>query len=203
MMRDKRFDSLKEAEAGAKEVRCLWLLGHAVSFRECARVLRQLHAVQEIRLGWQSWMALPKELATLRELRSLTVLNTPLQCFPDFLAVCPKLTELVLRGTDIETIPAAIQEFRTLRRLDASDNPLRVIPPELGRMPELLELRLTEAQLSTLPDSLRALPRLRSLMLAGNRFSTTEAQRVRGWFRRGVASVFGSDEKRAPIGGLG
>jgi hypothetical protein len=194
MARDKKFDSLEEAERCAKEVRCLWLLGHDASFRECSRVLRQLGGVREIRLGWQTWMALPRELGDLRELRSLTVLNTPVQSFPDFLAACPKLTELVLRGTDIETIPASIREFRGLRRLDASNNPLRQISSELGSLPELRELLLTEARLRSLPDSLRALPRLQRLMLTGNRFSTSEAQRIRGWFRRGVVSVFGSDE---------
>lgn len=194
MKRDKRYNSLEEAEPCAKEVRCLWLLGGDVPFRQCARVLRKLSEVREIRLGWQYWMALPRELGELRELRSLTVLNTPIQSFPHFLASCPKLTELILRGTDIETIPASIQEFRALRRLDASSNPLRQVAPELGGVPELRELILTESGLSTLPDSLRALPRLGKLMLTGNRFSTIEAQRVRSWFRSGVVSVFGCNK---------
>ena len=194
MLRNKRFESLEEAESRPKEVRCLWLLGNNISFRACSRVLRQLTEVREIRLGWQSWMALPRGLGELGELRSLTVVNTPIQSFPDFLAGCPKLTELVLRDTDIETIPASIQKFRALRRLDASNNPLTQISSELGGMPELRQLILTEAGLSSLPDSLRALPRLRRLMLTGNRFSSIEAHRVRGWFRRGVVSVSGSDK---------
>jgi hypothetical protein len=52
------------------------------SFAAFARLLRRLAGVQEIRLGWQWWMALPKELAELRELRSLTVLNKLIQRFP-------------------------------------------------------------------------------------------------------------------------
>jgi Leucine-rich repeat (LRR) protein len=139
-------------------------------------------------------VALPKELADLRELRSLTVLNTPIQKFPDFLAACPHLAELVLRGTDIATIPATVEEFRALRRLDLSNNPLSQIAPELGRLSKLQQLILTDDGLSTLPDSLSALHRLGKLVLSGNRFTRAEAARVRRWFRRGVVLVGGRDD---------
>jgi Leucine-rich repeat (LRR) protein len=104
------------------------------------------------------------------------------------------LAELVLRGTDIATIPATVEEFRALRRLDLSNNPLSQIAPELGRLSKLQRLILTDDGLSTLPDSLSALHRLGKLVLSGNRFTRAEAARVRRWFRRGVVLVGGRDE---------
>ncbi len=194
MFRNERCNSLEAAEAHAGTIRRLWLLGNSVSFVAFSRLLRRLTAVQEIRLGWQSWMALPKELAYLTELRSLTVLNIPVQNFPAFLATCPKLTELVLRDTDITTIPASIREFRGLRQLDVSNNPLTQLPSELGLLPELQELIVTEAGLTTLPDALSALKHLRRLMLTGNRLTQAEALRIRSWFADGVVSASGTDE---------
>jgi Leucine-rich repeat (LRR) protein len=127
----------------------------------------------------------------LRELRSLSVLNTPIQSFPAFLTSCPRLTELVLRGTNIANIPASVQAFRHLRRLDFSNNPVQ------GRLPELRELQLADDGLKELPESIAGLRRLRSLALAGNCFSAIEAARVRGWFRRGVVSVWSRDDVAA------
>lgn len=194
LFRQKRYVTLEEAEACPAEVRQLVLLGQDVSFVAFSRLLRYLTGVREIRLGWQSWMALPKGLADLQELRSLTVLNTPVQRFPDFLTACPHLAELVLRGTDISSIPASVQEFRRLRRLDFSNNPVSQIPPELGRLPELRELQLAGDGLSSLPDSLSALCHLRRFVLTGNHFTRDEALRVRSWFRPGVVLAWGSDK---------
>jgi len=194
MSPEKRCDSLESAEKRPEIVRRLSLLNQDVSFAAFSQLLPRLIGVREIRLGWLWWMALPKELAGLRELRSLTVLNTPIQKFPDFLAACPHLSELVLRGTDIATIPATVEEFRALRSLDFSNNPLSQIAPELGRLPALRELQLADNGLRSLPESLSGLPSLRKLLLAGNRFSLAEAGKVRSWFRKGVVSVWGRDE---------
>ena len=190
----KQYESLEEVAAHPTAVRRLSLTRPGLDFGAFSSILPQLSGVREIHLGWQSWVELPHELSKLRELRSLTVLNTPIRCFPAFLASCPHLTELVLRGTDIATIPASVQEFRSLRHLDVSNSPLIGIPGELGCLPELRELILADDGLSTLPDSLIGLRRLRSLVLAGNPFTGAEASRIRGWFRQGVVSVWGNDD---------
>jgi Leucine-rich repeat (LRR) protein len=182
MFRRKPHDSLQEAGVRPEAVRRLWLIRAGVSFEAFSTLLPQLTNVREIRLGWQSWAELPSRLSELREIRSLSVLNIPIQSFPAFLTSCPRLTELVLRGTNIASIPA-VQAFRHLRRLDFSNNPVQTIPPELGRLPELRELQLADDGLKELPESIAGLRRLRSLALAGNCFSAVEAARVRGWFR--------------------
>jgi Leucine-rich repeat (LRR) protein len=197
MLRRKRYDSLQEAGVRPEAVRRLWLIRAGVSFEAFSTLLPQLTNVLEIRLGWQSWTELPSRLSELRGIRSLSVLNIPIQSFPAFLTSCPRLTELVLRGTNIASIPASVQAFRHLRRLDFSNNPVQKIPPELGRLPELRELQLADDGLKELPQSIAGLRRLRSLALAGNCFSAIEAARVRGWFRRGVVSVWSRDDVAA------
>ena len=194
MFRRKPCNSLEEAVAHPNAVRRLWLIRPGVGFGAFVTLLPQLTSVREIHLGWQSWTELPQELTGLRELRSFTVLNTPILSFPSFLASCPNLTALVLRGTDIANIPASVQAFRHLQRLDFSNNPVREIPPELGHLSGLRELHLADDGLKTLPESIAALQRLRSLALAGNSFNAVEASRVRGWFRHGVVSVWSKDE---------
>jgi len=194
MFHGKPYCSLQEAAVRPAAVRRLWLRHAGVSFEAFSTLLPQLTNVREVLLGWQSWAELPDSLSELREMRSLIVLNTPIQSFPAFLASCPRLTELVLRGTDIASIPASVRAFRHLRRLDFSNNPVQEIPPELGRLPELRELQLADDGLKELPESIAGLRRLRSLGLAGNCFSTIEASRVRGWFRRGVVAVWSRDD---------
>jgi Leucine-rich repeat (LRR) protein len=194
MVRHKPVKSLEEAGARPTAVQRLWLIQPGVRFEAFSALLPQLTGVREIHLGWQSWTELPRELSELPELRSFTVLNTPIQNFPAFLASCPHLAALALRGTDITSIPASVHAFRQLRRLDFSNNPVQEIPPELGQLSELRELQLTDNGLQTLPYSIANLRRLRSLALAGNSFSASEASRVRSWFRNGVLSVWSSEE---------
>ena len=197
MFRPKRCDSLEEAAARPSAIQRLWLIHPGVSFDAFSTLLPQVTNLREIQLGWQSWTELPEELSRLRELRSFTVLNTPIQNFPAFLASCPRLIELTLRGTAISSIPSTVQAFGHLRRLDFSNNPVREIPPELGQLSDLREIQLADLGLKSLPGSIARLRRVRNLALAGNCFSAIEAARVRGWFRRGVVSVRSKDEMTA------
>ncbi|HSI15746.1 MAG TPA: leucine-rich repeat domain-containing protein [Chthoniobacter sp.] len=194
MFSRKPCDLLEEAVAHPSAIRRLRLNRPGVSFEAFSQLLPQLTHIREIQLGWQTWTELPQSLSDLQELRSLAVLNTPIQSFPAFLASCPHLTELVLRGTGITSIPASVQAFRHLRRLDFSNNLTQEIPHEIGQLSELKELQLADNGLKSLPESVADLRHLRSLALAGNRFSVIEASRVRGWFRSGVVSVSSSDD---------
>jgi Leucine-rich repeat (LRR) protein len=185
MFRSPPCESLEEAAARPLAVRRLRLFKHGLAFDTFAALLPQLSKVREIELGWQSWTELPEALSRLQSLRSFCVLNTSIQCFPAFLASCPRLTGLYLRGTDITSIPPSVQAFRHLRRFDFSNNPVQEIPPELGHLPELRYLQLADLRLKTLPGSLANLRRLHTLCLAGNCFSPDEVSRIRAWFRRG------------------
>jgi Leucine-rich repeat (LRR) protein len=191
MFSSKTCDSLEEAGKRPSAVRRLWLIRPGVGFDSFSKLLPQLTQVREIHLGWQSWAGLPEALSQLPVLRSLTVLNTPIRRFPSFLASCPRLSELVLRGTNITSIPRSVQAFRHLRHLDFSNHPVREIPPELGQWSKLRDIQLADLGLKSLPGSIAGLRHVRSLALAGNRFSAREAARIRGWFRPGVVSGCG------------
>lgn len=197
MFRRDPCESLEKAAANPEAVRHLRLIRGFEDLEAFATVAAKLSNVRKIELGWQSWGVLPEQLAELSELRSFTVLNTPIQTFPEFLAACSHLSELVLRGTSITSIPASVQAFRNLRYLDFSNNPTRTISPEIGKLAELRELQLADLGLKSLPESIAGLRHMRRLALAGNSFSAVQAARVRGWFRRGAVFVWSTDEVAA------
>lgn len=189
MFRRTVYRSIEEAGAHPANVRRLQLFEAGLTVEAFAELIPRLAHVRDIEVGWQSWTELPHELSKLEKLCSLRVFNTPIQIFPGFIASCPRLVELVLRGTDIAGIPKSVNTLQHLQRLDFSNNPVREISPELGQLSNLRELQLSDNGLTTLPQSVAGLRRLRSLGLAGNCFSTVEAARIRGWYPHGVVTV--------------
>jgi len=205
MFERKKYDSLEAASVRPSSVWNLSLISCGVSLDAFRSLLPQLTHLQVLRVGWQAWTELPKELSELKELRSFTILNTPIKLFPVFLSSCPCLAELTLRGTDISAIPTEVQDFRHLKHLDFSNNPVRQIPSELSNLSELRELRLADNGLLMLPTSISNMRKLRTLALAGNCFSTTEAQKIQDWFPKEVVSVWSKDKMvvQPSVGGDG
>ncbi len=189
MFRRTVYRSIQDAAVHPANVRRLQLFKAGEAAEAFADLVPRLTHVRDIEVGWQSWTELPYELSKLRKLCSLRVFNTPIQTFPDFIGSCPRLVELVLRGTDIAGIPQSVQALHHLQRLDFSNNPVHEISTELGHLQKLRELQLSDNGLTTLPHSVAELRRLRSLVLAGNCFSAIEAARIRGWYPGGVVSV--------------
>lgn len=86
--------------------------------------------LREFEIGWLDWTELPRELALIRTLRSVTSLNAPIRRFPAFLASCPKLQRLCIQGGDIESVPEDILQFGALKDMDLGNNPLATFPME-------------------------------------------------------------------------
>lgn len=181
--------TLASAAMFPRTVRGLRLIKSGCSLEECRALLPCLTELREFTVGWQDWRSLPPELAQLPKLKTVVVLNTPLRDFPVFLGSCVRLTQLVLRGTDITTLPHAVRALQCLRRFDCSNNPLVAVPPELGDLANLSELVLHGNGLSDVPESLTRLHQLRHLGLTGNRLPLPRRMLIHEWFPRGVLTI--------------
>lgn len=111
-------------------------------FERCSELLPLCSNLREFEIGWLDWTELPKELALIQTLRSVTSLNAPIRRFPAFLASCPKLQTLCIRGGDIESVPEEILQFRALRDMDLGNNPLATFPMEWRSRLRLRRLQL-------------------------------------------------------------
>lgn len=193
--------SLEDAEANPQNVGVLELFGPlkdsfiaAQSFSRLKELAPKLVKLRSFCVASYPWFDLPAELLQLNSLKAVRILNLPLKTFPPFCSA-NEITSLAIRGTDLEVLPPSIASLRQLRELDVSDNPLRSIDPALGTLPNLQKLCLADNGLTTLPEELSRLTNLRQLILVGrNRFSQSEAKRIRSWFRSNVVSIVGSDE---------
>lgn len=187
LLKPKWYHSLEEAELRPEKVRSLRLL-HSELGTMTGR-LRRLVRLEELSFGWCSGVELPEDIRFLAGLRTLKVLNTPIQTIPGWLSDCPRLHRLMVRGTAIAEVPASLGLLTSLEYLELGCNDLRSVPAELGNLRNLRVLSLPDNLLTCLPEDFRNLTRLHLLMLVGNRFSHDEAERIRAWYGRKVVSV--------------
>lgn len=164
------------------------------SLGDFAEILPSLSRLEWLAVRQQSWDRLPEELGQCSGLRSIVVLNCPIQVFPTMLARLPALSELVVRGTEIQELPPAIGELQALEYLDYSNNPTPSVPEEIGSLQRLRFLQLADLGLTSLPSSIEALSNLEGLALAGNRFTHSIADEIRGRFDRPIVTVHGYSE---------
>jgi hypothetical protein len=143
------YESVEEALKKPASVKRLYLHGDgwdvpSLPLERCAELLNLTINLRDLQIGWQSWSSLPIELGRLLHLRRMTVLNTPIKRFPDFLKACPHLQEITLRGTDITEIPESIIEFRKLRSLDIGNNAFRSMPNGISQLHYLKKLGIAD-----------------------------------------------------------
>lgn len=185
------YTSIKEAQKNPKRVQRLQLFHHKVhrfpnNESLCPRNLAQFKNLEELHIGWCSDAQFPDEIQTLKRLKALFCLNTPIQALPDWLFSCTSLRRLIVRGTDIRAIPDYIERLSDLRMIDFGNNSLPAAPAVLGSLHNLKSLRLPDNCLTDLPVEISRLSRLSSLGLVNNAFSKPEADKIRSWFRPGV-----------------
>jgi serine/threonine protein kinase len=86
------------------------------------------------------------------------------------------LTELVLYGNQLTSLPAELGALTALRVLNLSGNQLTSLPAELGALTALTKLFLQDNQLTSLPGELGALTALTFLRLDGNQLTSLPAE---------------------------
>lgn len=112
---------------------------------------------------------IPPEIATLTNLRKLTIDGTQLSTLPEEIGQLTALTSVTIHGTPITTLPPAIADLRNLELLDASNNAIAILPDEIGNLTALTKLTLSNNMLTEIPPSIGNLTNLTSLDLRNNK----------------------------------
>lgn len=191
ILKPKLYLSMEEAEKCPTQVRRLQLYHHNVHVFPndqslCPARLGKFVNLEELHIGGCSDAQLPDEIQTLRQLKTLVCLNTPIQALPDWLFSCSSLRHLVVRGSDVRSIPDDIRRLSELRHLDLGNNGLSAVPAGLGSLHKLKTLDLPDNCLTDLPGEIASLSRLSALGLVNNAFSQQRGNEIRAWFRPGV-----------------
>ena len=191
VFKKKWYTSIEEAEKIPQKVKYLRLWHIDVS-KYCGRFSQFIH-VKHLDISWSPTTKLPTDIASLKQLNILRILNVPLQEFPEWICSLSKLRELTVRGTEIRVIPSDISQLQHLKRLEIGNNNLSYLPQEIGQLEHLKELYAPDNQLSSIPDAFRKLTRLKRFGLARNCFPESEANKIRQWFP-GIVSIWSKKE---------
>ena len=107
----------------------------------------------------------------ISSLNFLEISTSGLLELPSKVEQLSNLTNLVLHGNKLTSLPPAIGKLKKLKLLDASRNELKVLPDELSQLSELQSLILSGNQLESLPSNLNALSFLLVVKIDQNNFT--------------------------------
>ena len=188
--------SIEEAEAERNPAKVRKLSMKEVDVESLCGRLRQFTRLESLQFGWCPSLKdcfcrdtnlifspeLRSEILELHNLKSFTVLNTPIREFPFWLAPLPKLESLCVRGTEIREIPAEIKLFSRLRILDISNNDISQVPAEIAQLFRLEELGLHSTLVTEIPLPILQMPQLRALQLTGREWPPDVATHIKQHF---------------------
>lgn len=121
----------------------------------------------------------PKEIGQLRKLRTLYILNYNFKEFPEWIFELGDLSNLMIRGNDIQTIPDQISRLVKLTKLRIENCGLKETPFAFSRLNNLKQLSLSDNKSLTYVDVDYLPKRLRSLNLAFTRISEDNLKTIR------------------------
>lgn len=125
--------------------------------------------LRRLQVRWSSAEDLPDEIAQLRQLKTLIILNMNLSKFPLWICRMTQLRELTVRGTNISRVPDELANLIHLRKLELGNNLLRRCAVDLRGCTDLQCLLIADNDLEELPSKL---PPETTLGLAGTPFRT-------------------------------
>lgn len=166
-----KFHSLSEAIKNPTWCRTLNLIFIKKDFKDSGLLLAKLKNIRKLYIQGDPSIyhdyefSLPPEIGTLTKLTTLSLLNLPIQEFPDWVFNLTKLEYLMIRGTDVETIPGKISYLHKLKTLRVENCPLPALPPELIELRKLKELGLSDTAV-TMVDKKILPPKLRRVYLS-------------------------------------
>lgn len=97
---------------------------------------------------------LPKEIASLKKIKKISLLNLPFKTFPEWITNIKSLKHLMIRGNDIELIPDTISQLDKLKTLRIENCRLNKLPTTLNQMQNLRILGLSDTDLTYLSSEL-------------------------------------------------
>lgn len=111
---------------------------------------------------------LPKEIASLKKLKKISLLNLPFKVFPEWITNMKSLEYLMIRGNEIDSIPDSIYKLDKLKTLRIENCKLNKLPETLHEMRNLRILGLSDTKLTNLTPHLFP-NNLKELNLSGTR----------------------------------
>ncbi|KUJ50729.1 leucine-rich repeat domain-containing protein [Chryseobacterium sp. JAH] len=97
---------------------------------------------------------LPEEIANLKKLKKISLLNLPFQTFPQWTTNIKSLKYLMIRGNKISSIPDSICQLHNLKTLRIENCKLNKLPTTLSQMQNLRILGLSDTDLIDLSPEL-------------------------------------------------
>ena len=146
-------------------------LKNRVGLRALPRELWTLAQLKSLRLHWSALENLPKEISRLKELENFLLVSNQLQRLPSEIVSLSRLRHLELTDSKLAELPADFSRLGALRTIILHRNQLRELPASFGRLNRLEIAELDSNQLEKLPDDLSGLTNLRVLTLSDNRLS--------------------------------
>ncbi len=113
-------------------------------------------------------IALPEELRSLVNLRSIDLSGNPFGKVPEFLLGMKQLESLNLNSIDLKEIPKEIGQLSNLTELYLRHNQIIQIPEVLGELSNLTQLYLFNNQIAQIPEAIAQLSNLTGLYLGCN-----------------------------------
>ncbi|VDM97626.1 unnamed protein product [Thelazia callipaeda] len=141
-----------------------------LNLRRNSLQFRPKNQIRSSLLGWLD------DLGRLHALRSLNIADNSLYHFPNAVTCLKNLTELILSGNRITSVPLQMGELTNLTSLNLSNNWLKTIPNELSRCLLLSKLDLSFNRFDQIPDVFLTLKRVSHLEMAGNNITSSALQ---------------------------
>jgi Leucine-rich repeat (LRR) protein len=167
----RRYTSLPQQLAWPSLCRRLSIYSVDHRLQEWGSQLLQLSHLQDLHLQGDSSIydspnfILPADIGQLRTLKSLVLLNLPID-FPEWIVDLPNLHSLTVRGTNLTTIPPWIDQMSRLRTLRVENCNLAHLPQTLRQMSNLRELGLCDTKLRDFSPA-QFPPHLKQINFAG------------------------------------
>ncbi len=128
-----------------------------------------LYALKTLTIINQPLQSLPESIGSLHNLESLTVYNTPLNFLPATIGNLTHLKKLVVVGTHITSLPFSVSNLSNLTDVNISYDRLSTIPASVYKLPKLYTLDMTHNHLASLEPKFQG--DVNSIFLGGNGIS--------------------------------
>ncbi|MES2488118.1 MAG: leucine-rich repeat domain-containing protein [Bacteroidota bacterium] len=123
---------------------------------------------------------IPGQIASVKKLRKLSVLNVPFTQLPEWVFGMSNLEYLMLRGNEAPVLPPSVANLQHLKTLRIENCEITALPPEIKMLKNLRQLSLSDTKVATLMlDDLP--PNLMQLQIRKGAMDETELIKVKNF----------------------
>ncbi|GAA5096467.1 hypothetical protein GCM10023210_30270 [Chryseobacterium ginsengisoli] len=160
LLKKTKFSSLNDAIQNPKNCKKLSLLFIEYNLKDKGAIFSQFINLKTLEIQADPSIynlddfELPKEIASLKKLKKIWLLNLPFRTFPEWLTQIKSLKYLMVRGNEIDSIPDSICQLNNLKTLRIENCRLDKLPTTLNQMQNLRSLGLSDTGLKDLNPNL-------------------------------------------------